>query len=69
MNTRERYVVIDRINDIPVHAAADEPNGRPHRKLGYCTAEALLKVFLHRIYAVASLPVPVKLTVRQTRPA
>ena len=39
------------ITDEDILAAADELNGRPRKKLGYCTPEELFEDFLDAVYA------------------
>ncbi len=43
-------VSIELFTDEDILAAADELNGRPRRKLGYCTQEELFGAFLDTIY-------------------
>ena len=43
-------VSIELFTDEDILAAADELNGRPRRKLGYCTPEELFEAFLDTIY-------------------
>ena len=44
-------VSIELFTDEDILAAADELNGRPRRKLGYCTPEELFEAFLDTVYA------------------
>ena len=44
-------VSIERFSDEDILAAADELNGRPRKKLGYCTPEELFEAFLDAVYA------------------
>ena len=44
-------VSIERFSDEDILAAADELNGRPRKKLGYCTPEELFEAFLDSVYA------------------
>lgn len=44
-------VSIELFTDEDILAAADELNGRPRRKLGYCTPEELFESFLNDVYA------------------
>ena len=48
-------VSIELFTDEDILAAADELNGRPRRKLGYCTPEELFEAFLDTVYALRSL--------------
>ena len=42
---------IEAFTDEDILAAADELNGRPRKKLGYCTPEELFEAFLDAVYA------------------
>ena len=42
---------IEGFTDEDILAAADELNGRPRKKLGYCTPEELFEAFLDAVYA------------------
>ncbi len=42
---------IEGFTDEDILAAADEMNGRPRKKLGYCTPEELFEAFLDAVYA------------------
>ena len=42
---------IEGFTDEDILAAADELNGRPRKKLGYCTPEELFEDFLDAVYA------------------
>ena len=44
-------VSIEQFTDEDILAASDELNGRPRRKLGYCTPEELFEAFLDDVYA------------------
>lgn len=44
-------VSIELFTDEDILAAADELNGRPRRKLGYCTPEELFEAFLDSVFA------------------
>ena len=44
-------VSIENFSNEDILAAADELNGRPRKKLGYCTPEELFEAFLDRVYA------------------
>lgn len=43
-------VSIENFTDEDILAAADELNGRPRKKLGYCTPEELFEAFLDNVY-------------------
>lgn len=45
-------VSIELFTDEDILVAADELNGRPRRKLGYCTPEELFESFLDSVYTV-----------------
>ncbi len=46
-------VSIELFTDEDILAAADQLNGRPRRKLGYCTPEELFEAFLDSVFAAS----------------